>query len=106
MLFINWRKHYDVPNIIAFHNNFKSNRKAKFFFLSDLVLKLINRYCFRRVLYYYIDYIYNKRLIEHSKNINDNLYGKKSYYSHILYNESHYIKKKKIIIILILKFFL
>lgn len=61
MLFINWRRHFDVPNLVYYSNIFKRDRKAKFYFLSDIVFKLIHNYCFRRVLVYYMSYLLKKR---------------------------------------------
>jgi len=86
LLFINWRKHYDVPSSIYSYNTFKQNRKAKFFFLSDFVFKLIHKYCFRRVFYYYIEYLFNKRLLNSCIHLTSLLYNKHLYIKHIKSN--------------------
>lgn len=102
MLFINWRRHYDVPNLIYYSNIFKRDRKAKFYYLSDLVFKLIHRYCFRRVLAYYLHYLFKKRWLDSCENlttlvVSSNKYSNsvslvKNYRSKIYKTSIHFIK--------------
>jgi len=71
MLFISWRKHYNVPDKI-YSNKLKQDRKTKFLFLSNFVFKLIHKYCIKRVLYHYIIFLFEKRLNKKIIEINFN----------------------------------
>lgn len=82
MLILNWRRHYYVPNIFYTDTDFKSTRKGKFFFLSDFVFKLIHKFCFKHILYYYIEYLFDRRLIESCLNVTSVLQKPELYLKH------------------------
>ena len=83
MLFVNWRKHYDIPNLIYYNTSFKQDRKAKFFFLSDFIFKLIHTYCFRIVISKYMKYLFFKRTFVHSVRLSNIFYGPSLKYNSI-----------------------
>lgn len=102
MFVLNWKRHFHVPNIFYTDTDFKSTRKGKFFFLSDFVFKLIHNFCFKNVLYNYIDHLFDRRLVESCLNVSSVLFNPKTYlkdrsFSFFLspfYTKTHQLFKK------------
>lgn len=102
MLFIHWKQTYEVPNIsYETNSSFKRSRKAKFFFLSDFVFKLIHKYSFKRILFSYMDYLFETRLTESFLYLSNTFFKKQLYLNSIKrcyskYNNTNNINKKSI----------
>jgi len=92
MLFTHWKVEYSVPNITYNYENFKSDRKAKFYFLSDLVFNFIHKYCFRRVLYHYISFLFRKRLILSCIQFKNSFFRDTSYFDTVKLKNDFVIK--------------
>ena len=94
MLIVNWKKHYYIPTIFYNEPRFTSTRKGKFFFLSDLVFRIIHKFCFRIALFFYIRYIFFFRFQKTCKYLNTFFLKSKSPDVHFFNNTQQLIQKK------------
>lgn len=79
MLIVNWKKHYHVPGLFFNDIRFTSTRKGKFYYLSDLVFRVIHKFCLKVCLYYYIRYSFFYRFKKTCLHINRSFTSKTSF---------------------------
>jgi len=114
---VNWKKHYHVPGLFFNDIRFTSTRKGKFYYLSDLVYRIIHKFCLKLCLYYYVRYSFFYRFQKSCININNNFSSRSFFlkrninniltHAHLIYSSdsentssfSTIIKKKKKLIV-------